>query len=373
MDDCCNIEYLGFIQHHIFDADNGTDRTVLAKMLDAFKPPPRTLLLLPELWACGFAYSDILRMQGEMDDIFSLLHAVAARYDILLAGSLPEQIDGKSGCFHNVLRVFGADRTYGGYSKVHLFPGEEKTFAAGQFSPKPIITPWGSLGCAICYDLRFPYLFRSLAQQGAKILVCCAQWPKKRIEQWRSLVIGRAIENQSFVVACNGVGRAAGIDLGGGSLVVSPAGEVIRELDEESGVGIGKIDWSVLSEARSLFKSFALNAGIRSGDKILSFQTCLSHIKKRSAAGQRVLFINLAATHTYDLHIQKLETLHLEHDFLVVGVGGDGIHQNEHNRPIVLQRYAALASVGAVVDSLGTWPEQKRKLRNATTIKLLEW
>ncbi|MBJ8056616.1 hypothetical protein JDS87_33575, partial [Bacillus cereus] len=64
------------------------------------------------------------------------------------------------------------------------------------------------IGAMICYDLRFPQLSRTLVNKGAKVLVNTAQWPSARVDHWRSLLIARAIENQSFVIAVNRTGTS---------------------------------------------------------------------------------------------------------------------------------------------------------------------
>ena len=88
-------------------------------------------------------------------------------------------------------------------------------------------TPWGKTGLAICYDLRFPELFRTYALSGGSLVVLSAEWPLKRISHWETLLRARAIENQIFFAAANCVGMSANETFGGTSMVISPWGEIV--------------------------------------------------------------------------------------------------------------------------------------------------
>jgi predicted amidohydrolase len=116
------------------------------------------------------------------------------------------------------------------YSKVHLFRlmDEDRYLTAGaDLALAP--SPWGPLGLAICYDLRFPEMFRRYALGGARILLLPSEWPHPRLAHWQTLLRARAIENQTFVVACNRVGLAKGTEFFGHSCVIDPWGETIIE------------------------------------------------------------------------------------------------------------------------------------------------
>jgi predicted amidohydrolase len=81
----------------------------------------------------------------------------------------------------------------------------------------------------ICYDVRFPELWRPAGVEGVDVFTVSSSWPLPRIEHWRSLLIGRALENQAFIVASNRVGKDSLATWGGLSLVVSPLGEILGE------------------------------------------------------------------------------------------------------------------------------------------------
>lgn len=81
----------------------------------------------------------------------------------------------------------------------------------------------------ICYDLRFPELWRLGAVEEADVFTIGASWPAARQQHWRALLIARAIENQAYVVAVNRIGDDPHIKYAGGSLIISPTGEVLAE------------------------------------------------------------------------------------------------------------------------------------------------
>ncbi len=85
------------------------------------------------------------------------------------------------------------------------------------------------IGLGTCYDLRFPELFRGLVDAGAETLVLPAGWPERRRSHWTLLAQARAVENQSFVLACGTAGTHAGVPQAGHSIVVDPWGEVLAE------------------------------------------------------------------------------------------------------------------------------------------------
>ena len=154
--------------------------------------------------------------------------AIAARYGLWMVYTLNEKNPaGKP--FNTAVVVDSAGEKRGVYRKVHLFDTdfthESDRMAAGDEFFEPIETPFGKLGLAICYDLRFPEQARAAALRGCDVLVYPAAWVdgKTKADQWRTLLAARAIENELF---CVGVSRA---DAGyiGQSAVANPYGILI--------------------------------------------------------------------------------------------------------------------------------------------------
>jgi predicted amidohydrolase len=147
----------------------------------------------------------------------------------------------------------------GEYKKQHLFgfaDGERTVMTAGE-EYVVIDTPLGKTGLATCYDLRFPELFRALTDRSAQTFLICAGWPTPRISHWDVLAQARAIENQAFVIACNGRGSHAGVTLGGHSIVVNPRGDVVAIASQTDEFIDAEIDIAMVDQWRESFPVLA--------------------------------------------------------------------------------------------------------------------
>lgn len=188
------------------------------------------LLVLPELWSTGY---DLARASERADAPGTGMHteiaALARTQGIAIAGSTLTRHPGARPT--NTATLYSADGALlASYDKLHLFGlmQEDAHLAAGQ-SYSVVDAPWGRTALAICYDLRFPELFRACALQGAELIIVPAEWPAARIDHWRVLVQARAIENQCFLIAVNRTGSDPANQFGGQSLVVDPWGRVLAE------------------------------------------------------------------------------------------------------------------------------------------------
>lgn len=198
-------------------------RSELARLAEA----GTKLVVLPEMWATGFAYKQLNELAQRTAGIVRELADLSRRYGMVIVGSLPEPHDGK---VYNTAYVLDNGELKGTYRKIHLFSlmQEDRSFDGGD-SWLLVETSAGKLGVFICYDLRFPELARRLAVEGAEILVVPGEWPKPREEHWRTLLRARAIENQLFVVSANCCGIVGKLDFFGMSMIIGPKGEVLAE------------------------------------------------------------------------------------------------------------------------------------------------
>lgn len=186
-----------------------------------------SLAVLPEMWSTGYDYKNLAAQAEQTPRVIEALKGATAELGMVTVGSLPEK-DGDT--LFNTAYVIDRGVVVGSYRKLHLFStmGEDRFLGAGD---RTLVVPTsaGRLGIAICYDLRFPELFRKLALEGAEIICIPAEWPKPRQEHWRTLLRARAIENQLFIAAANCCGIQGKLDFFGMSLLISPRGEILAE------------------------------------------------------------------------------------------------------------------------------------------------
>ncbi|MCZ6669506.1 MAG: carbon-nitrogen hydrolase family protein [Acidobacteria bacterium] len=183
----------------------------------------------------------------------------------LLAGSLPERIPGRTRVFNTSVLISPGGRMVANYRKIHLFdidlPGrvslkESSTVAPGN---RAVVasTPLGKLGLSICYDLRFPELYRRLARKGAQVIfVPSAFTAYTGRSHWMPLLRARAIENQCWVVAPAQVGRhSRGRESYGHTVILDPWGDVVALKKTGQGLACAEIDLERLRKIRSSLPS----------------------------------------------------------------------------------------------------------------------
>ena len=212
------------------------------------------LVVLPEMWATGFAYKDLNRLAARTGELVEELAALSAKYSMVIVGSLPEPHENK---VYNTAYILDNGELKGKYRKIHLFSlmQEDRSFDSGS-SWLLADTSVGKVGVFICYDLRFPELARRLAVEGAEILVVPGEWPKPRQEHWRTLLRARAIENQLFVVATNCCGVSGKLDFFGMSMIIGPKGELLAEAGYEPQNITAVLDFDELAAWRQQIPCF---------------------------------------------------------------------------------------------------------------------
>ena len=199
------------------------------------------------------------------DPALPIFRALAAELNIdLLIGSLAIQIsDSKTA---NRSFLIGADGTVvARYDKIHLFDvqlpsgesyRESNTVEAGD---KAVVAayPWGKIGMSVCYDLRFPHLYRDLAKAGADIITVPSAFTETTGRaHWHLLLCGRAIETGCFVMApAQGGAHSNGRKTFGHSLIINPWGEILAEGGTEPGVITADLDLEDINAVRARLPS----------------------------------------------------------------------------------------------------------------------
>ena len=195
------------------------------------------VICFPEMWTTGFNWLNNERLAASHDKIVDRVAEMARSYGIWINGSMLALNEAEKSPIPHFCSIQRASRQ-DVYRKTHLFSllHEDAHMAPGEHLTV-VDTPWGRVGLAICYDIRFPELFRTYALKGVEIVFCPMAFPYPRLDHWKILVRARAIENQMFVVGINQVGSE---DFGsdgvvtyfGDSVIIDPWGRTVIEAGE---------------------------------------------------------------------------------------------------------------------------------------------
>jgi predicted amidohydrolase len=215
------------------------------------RPQPGSLVVLPEMFSSGFTMNPGAVAQPEQEATETRMADWARQYGVWLVGGLAVRQSDRS---TNEAVVVGPDgRVTVRYRKQRPFTpgGETSCYAAGH---EPVVFDWNGLRVApfICYDLRFPELFReATARWRPELYVVIASWPDKRVSHWLRLLQARAIEGQAYVLGVNRTGSDPSHRYPGRSVVVDPMGEIVADAGPSAGVAEAMLDLPTLREYRS--------------------------------------------------------------------------------------------------------------------------
>jgi omega-amidase len=225
------------VQHALENLAAENNRARVEALLRAENIPPSSLIVLPEIFSLGIlpegldpARADIIQREDR-----AFLSAWARRSASWVLGSTVSAEAAPSTKLSNLSVLFDpSGNAVLEYAKMHPFSlgGEDKIFDAGGEVRLHMVEDF-TLQSTVCYDLRFPELYRAGMRRGADLMTVQANWPESRREHWEVLLRARAIENQSFVAGVNCAGTQRGTLFAGGSCLVSPKGELLAQAGAE--------------------------------------------------------------------------------------------------------------------------------------------
>ncbi len=226
-------------------------------VLDVYRPEPGSLVVLPEMYSTGFSMKVAKIAEGEAREAERFLAEVAQSLHVTVTGGVVNRASDGRGL--NQCVTVGPDgNEIARYTKMHpfSFAKEDKHYASGT---APVVYEWAGATVAptICYDLRFPELYRAGVRCGAQLFTVIACWPARREAHWVNLLIARAIENQAYVVGVNRVGDDPWLSYGGRSLIVDPRGEILADAAASEGLISAEIDLDALRAYRAEFPALA--------------------------------------------------------------------------------------------------------------------
>ena len=227
------------------------------------------LVLLPEKWSVLGRGEDLRRGAEPLDGApIAWARSIARELSIdLVAGSVAERIDGEPKLRNTCVHVGPDGEIAATYRKIHLFDVEVEGTVYRESDheepgEQPVLTQTAGgipVGLSVCYDVRFPELYRVLALDGARVLTVPAAFtvPTTR-DHWEVLLRARAIENQCFVIAANQIGEhVPGLASGGRSMIVDPWGLVLARAPDQETVITADLDFKLQDGIRSRIPALA--------------------------------------------------------------------------------------------------------------------
>ncbi|MDD3236482.1 MAG: hypothetical protein PHV37_00110 [Candidatus Gastranaerophilales bacterium] len=214
------------------------------------------LIVFPEVWNVGWdcpSFPDAAEEMQHSQTLHFLRNIALSFRANVLGGSYIRKLD--NGELRNTSPVYNREgKLIAMYDKMHLYSHCDACEGDYVEKGKNVViatTDVGKIGLTICYDLRFPEIFRKYTYSGADLLVNMGAWAASKKNQWTTLQKARAIENQSFMIAVSQTGFLKdGTHNLGCSMVVDPRGEIVASLGENEGVLEVEIDLNDMYELR---------------------------------------------------------------------------------------------------------------------------
>jgi omega-amidase len=221
------------------------------QLLEGARPEPGSLVVLPEMFATGFSMNVEAVTEENIPGTDAFLTELAQQWKVFVqAGLVTRRTKG----LNQAVIISPEGRELVRYTKIHPFTlgGELANYERGT----EIKTfDWHGLRATpfICYDLRFPEIFRTAVKTGTEMFVVIADWPSRREQHWVTLLQARAIENLAYVVGVNRAGKDPQFSYPGRSMIIDPHGKVLVDAAAEEGVFSAEIDPNLVRSWRKDF------------------------------------------------------------------------------------------------------------------------
>jgi len=239
---------IGLVQYNIDWEDKNKNREKINSLLSKNKSK-FDVLIFPEMTLTGFTMKASSFAETLLGESFKYYSGISIGYNAhILAGI----IESKENKFYNsMLHLNKKGELVKVYRKIHPFSysTEDKHYSRGNETVITKIEEWNT-GLSICYDLRFPELYRHYGKAKAELIIVIANWPVTRIEHWRTLLKARAIENQCYVAGVNRVGNDPVLKYNGFSSVFDPMGNELIPSGGEERIFTTEISIEKVREAR---------------------------------------------------------------------------------------------------------------------------
>lgn len=239
---------IGLVQYSPVWEDKKLNREKLTSLLQE-EVEDVDLLIFPEMTLTGFTMRSRKYAEKLDGESFIYFSNIAKKFNCdVIAGIIENNL---VKYFNTLLHITKNGKLKISYHKIHpfSFSNEDKHYSAGE---KPIVTDingWKT-GLSICYDLRFPELYRLYGKQKVNLIIDIANWPDTRIKHWLALLKARAIENQCFIAGVNRVGDEPRLHYNGSSGIFDPMGRTVVKVVNEERVIFAEIEKKLVIETR---------------------------------------------------------------------------------------------------------------------------
>ena len=241
---------LAAVQMDITWHDRSANHDKARRMAAQAKEAGAEVVVLPEMFSTGFSMDTAITPES-LDGITpTFLRALARDLDLAVVGGFVlERADG--GPQNVSLAVDRNGKDLALYAKIHQIGllGEDKSYDPGNM-PVPFTLGELNAACFVCYDLRFPELFRLVVDQ-CELIMIIASWPAVRQPHWDLFLQARAVESQCFLVGVNRVGEGGDLNFVGGSAIIDPLGQILAHGGDKETLILADIDPAKVAEVRS--------------------------------------------------------------------------------------------------------------------------
>lgn len=242
------------LQYDIAWEDREANFDTVRRLLTRAAVQPGSLIVLPEMFSTGFSMNVSKVAESAKSGTEKFLSSLAWQYQSHVVGGLVSK-DPSSRMGRNEVAVFDpAGRPVALYQKNYTF---SYTSESDHYQPGDglALFKWHDFTVCpvICYDLRFPELFRSAIRQGADLFTVSANWPDARLRHWKTLLDARAIENIACVVGVNRTGRDPNYRYPGCSRIIDHHGKLLAEAGDSEAVLVSELDHQDLVSWRRTF------------------------------------------------------------------------------------------------------------------------
>ena len=242
---------VGLIQYNPIWEDKKANQRKLEGFLKN-RAKDTSLLIFPEMSLTGFTMSSQKYAEDLNGETTHFFQTLARKHGCHVIAGLIESATPLP--FNSLIHVLPNGTVSTKYRKMHTIPVYDENIHY-QNGAAPAFTSIGDFtyGLSICFDLRFPELYRSYLDQNVTAFINIANWPAVRSYHWESLLRARAIENQCYVIGVNRVGEGNGITYRGGSVVFDPLGEQLCHCSDKEGLFNTELEIDLVTETRRSF------------------------------------------------------------------------------------------------------------------------